>query len=233
MMNAPLRPALEIGAPDVPAPLRSTDQHEVELKLLASPGSLDALRKAPSIARYARNAGITRQMEAVYYDTADRKLFNHALSLRVRRIGKRHVQTLKRGPLHGQPFRRQEWEHPVSDMTPDLTCLPTEEIGAPLAGLTSDGLEPIFTTKVRRRTQRLELPNAVIEIAFDEGTIEAGTHREPLTEIELELKAGDASAMYDLGSQLLETAPLCIGTMSKSDRGYALAFDLQPEASKA
>ncbi len=118
-------------------------------------------------------------------------------------------------------------------MTPDLACLPVEAIGAPLAGLAPDALEPIFTTNVRRRTQHLQLPGAVIEIAFDEGTIEDGTHREPLTEIELEVKAGDATAMYDLGAQLLETAPLCIGTMSKSDRGYALAFDLQPEAIKA
>jgi CHAD domain-containing protein len=47
------------------------------------------------------------------------------------------------------------------------------------------------------------------------------------------VKAGDASVIYDLGAQLLEIAPLHIGTLSKSDRGYALAFDLTPEATKA
>lgn len=230
MTTAPFRPASENGAPIAP---QSPANHEVELKLVAPPGSLAALRAAPAIARYARNAGATRQLEAAYYDTPDQTLANHGLSLRVRRSGKRHVQTLKRGPAHGQPFARQEWEAVVSSMLPDLTCLPVSEIGAPLDGLAPGILEAVFTTKVRRRTQDLELPGAIIEVAFDEGFIEAGTRREPLTEIELEVKAGDASVIYDLGVQLLEIAPLRIGTLSKSDRGYALAYNLKPETTKA
>ncbi len=233
MLNEPLSPALENGASGAPIALRSPDKAEVELKLLAPAGSLGQLREAPAIARYARNAGVNRRLEAVYYDTPDRALYNHGLSLRVRRSGKRYVQTLKRGPLHGQPFLRQEWESVVNSTMPDLTCLPAVEIGAPLDGLAPDTLEPVFTTKVHRRVQRLELPSAVIEAAIDEGMIEAGTRREPLTEIELEVKAGDASAIYDLGTQLLEIAPLRIGTLSKADRGYALAFDMEPEPTKA
>ena len=230
MTTAPSRPTLENDASVAP---QSPPNHEVELKLLAPPGSLAALRDAPAIVRYARNAGATRQLDASYYDTPDRALFNHGLSLRVRRSGKRHVQTLKRGPAHGKPFVRQEWEAVVSSMTPDLTCLPIAQIGAPLNGLAPDTLEAVFTTKVRRRVQHLELPDAVIEVAFYEGIIEAGARREKLAEIELEVKAGDASVIYDLGTQLLEIAPLCVGTLSKSDRGYALAFDLKPETTKA
>ncbi len=94
-------------------------------------------------------------------------------------------------------------------------------------------LAPIFMTKVRRRTQQLDLPGAVVEVAFDEGSIEAGDRSEPLTEIELEVKAGDARVLYDLGIELLETAPLRIGTRSKSDRGYGLAFGMAPNATKA
>ncbi|MGA3401259.1 MAG: CHAD domain-containing protein [Acetobacteraceae bacterium] len=233
MLNAPLSPAFENGASGAPIALRSPDKVEVELKLLAPAGSLGQLREAPAIARYACNAGVTRRLDAVYYDTPDRALFNHGLSLRVRRSGKHYVQTLKRCPLHGQPFLRQEWEAVVNSAMPDLAALPAVEIGAPMEGLAPDTLEPIFTTKVRRRVQRLELPGALIEAAFDEGMIEAGTRREPLTEIELEVKAGDTSAIYDLGAQLLEIAPLRIGTLSKADRGYALAFDMELEATKA
>ena len=112
-------------------------------------------------------------------------------------------------------------------------ALPAVEIGAPLDRLAPDSLEPVFTTKVRRRTQRLELPGAVIEAAFDEGTIEAGTRREPLTEIEFEVKAETRAPSTTWARRLLDIAPLRIGTLSKSDRGYALAFDMEPEATKA
>jgi CHAD domain-containing protein len=54
-----------------------------------------------------------------------------------------------------------------------------------------------------------------------------------LIEIELDLKLGDSSALYDVGLQLLDLAPLQLGTLSKADRGYALAFDAVPQVTKA
>jgi len=39
--------------------------------------------------------------------------------------------------------------------------------------------------------------------------------------------------LYDVGIDLLEVMPLRLGTQSKADRGYALAFGLTPNASKA
>src|SRR5437588_113897 len=51
-------------------------------------------------------------------------------------------------------------------------------------------------------------------------TVKAGV--EPISEIELELKDGDATVLYDLAAQLLEVAPLRIEARSKSERGYQL-----------
>jgi inorganic triphosphatase YgiF len=205
---------------------------EVELKLLAPAGALDKLQEAKVITRHARDAIVSRHLEATYYDTADRVLFSHGLSLRVRRNGNGHVQTLKLNPVHGQPFIRREWEAPVQTVAPDLGLLPVSEIGAPLDGLSPDALRPIFATRFRRRTQQLDLHGTVVEIAFDEGCIEAGKRYEPLTELELEVKAGDPRVLYDLGIELLEIAPLRIGTQSKADRGNRLAFGLTPKATK-
>jgi triphosphatase len=207
-----------------PAP-RAEANDEVELKLLAPAGGLDLVREAPVIARYASDSGVVRRLDAIYYDTPDCLLLKHGLSLRVRRNGRRYVQTVKRAAVYGQPFVRAEWETALISSAPDLTSLPVSDIGAPLNTLAVDALDAVFVTKVRRRTQRLELPGGVVEIAFDEGSIQAGDRSEQLTEVELELKAGDASVLYDLGMQLLESAPLRIGTLSKADRGYGLAFD--------
>lgn len=212
---------------------RTDANDEIELKLLAPAGVLDWLREAPVIVRHARNGGVARRLDTVYYDTPDRTLFRHGLSLRIRRSGNRYVQTVKRAPAHGQPFVRGEWESSMDGAAPDLALLPISEIGSPLDQIASDALDPIFETKVRRQTQRLEFLGAVVEVAYDQGTIEAGERREPLNEVELEVKAGNPRVLFDLGIELLEIAPLRIGTQSKADRGYDLAFDLVPKPTRA
>ena len=155
------------------------------------------------------------------------------MSLRVRRNGKHFIQTLKLLPDSGQPLTRRQWEAPVDDATPDLSRLPADEVGDPMTTLTNDALVPVFATKVRRHARQLDLPDASVEIVFDEGTIEAGARQEILSEIELELKSGNAGVLFDLGTQLLDAAPLQLGTRSKAERGYALAFDVVQPASKA
>lgn len=209
------------------------DQAEVELKLLAPQGSLEKLREAPCIVQHARNRGAFHRLETVYYDTAERLLFQHGMSLRVRRSGKNFIQTLKLAPDRAQPLMRRQWEMPVESITPDLARFPAEEVGDPVAALSNDALVPVFETKVRRHARQLDLPDASVEVVFDEGTIEAAARREVLSEIELELKSGNAGVLFDLGSQLLDAAPLQIGTRSKAERGYALAFDVVPAATKA
>jgi inorganic triphosphatase YgiF len=209
------------------------EQAEIELKLLAPQGTLEKLREAPIIVQHARNRGAFHRLETVYYDTPERLLFQHGMWLRVRRSGKHFIQTLKLLPNSGQPLVRRQWEAPVDGITPDLARLPADEVGDPVTTLTNDALVPVFATKVRRHAQQLDLPDASVEIVFDEGTIEAGARQEVLCEIELELKSGNAGVLFDLGTQLLDAAPLQVGTRSKAERGYALAFDVVQPAAKA
>jgi triphosphatase len=213
--------------------VRPGEQAEIELKLLAPQGILEKLREMPVIVQHARNRGVVRRLETVYYDTPERALFQHGMSLRVRRNGKHFIQTLKLLPDIGRPLARRQWETPVDGMTPDLARLPAAEIGDPVTTLAHDALVPAFATKVRRHARQLDLPDALVEIVFDEGTIEAGSRQEVLSEIELELKSGNAGVLFDLGTQLLDAAPLQVGTRSKAERGYALAFDVVQPAAKA
>src|SRR5260370_6993266 len=153
------------------------------------------------------------------------------MSLRVRRNGKHFIQTLKLLPNIGQPLARRQWEAPVDGVTPDLARLPADEVGDPVTTLTNDALVPVFATKVRRHARQLDLPDASVEIAFDEGTIEAGARQEVLSEIELDLKSGNAGVLFDLGTQLLDAAPLKVGTRSRAQPGSALPLHAaQPAA---
>lgn len=218
---------------DAAMAVRPGEQAEIELKLLAPQSLLETLSEMPVIVQHARNRGVVRRLETVYYDTPEGALFQHGMSLRVRRSGKHFVQTLKLRPDIGRPLARRQWETPVDGMTPDLARLPAAEIGDPVTTLAPDALVPAFSTRVRRHVRQVDLPDASVEIAFDIGTIEAGTRREDLSEIEFELKSGNTAALFDLGTQLLDAAPLQVGTQSKAERGYALAFDIVPLAANA
>lgn len=226
-------PNQDAAQPDLAnAPAPAKPPREIELKLAGPAEALESLREAGLIARHARNHGVVRRLDAVYYDTPDRLLDRNGLSLRVRRSGQRHVQTLKRAGS-GDPLARDEWEVALPDGQLDLSLLPAAEIGEPFATLSAGQLAPVFATKVRRRVQKLDFAGALIEIAFDDGTIEAGEKREPVSEIELELKEGEAAALYEFGLALLELAPLRLETASKAARGYGLAFALRALAQKA
>src|SRR6516225_10801481 len=94
--------AADILASSRPHP---TAHPEVELRLLASPAAIERIRADPVMARHARNRGVVRRLDTVYYDTPDRALFRHRSSLRVRRSGTHYVQSLKLACADGSPLR--------------------------------------------------------------------------------------------------------------------------------
>ena len=208
------------------------NDREIELKLLTDPATLERLLHAPVVTRHARSKGVVRRLEATYYDTPDGAIASRGGSLRVRRSGKQHVQTLK---LEGEagPLQRRELETPVPDMAPQLEALPMAELGAPFETLQGAELVAIFTTKIRRHTLTLTFGGAVIEAAFDEGTLIVGERTQAVCEIELELKSGEIGALYELALSLLELGPLGMGCQSKAERGYALALGTPAAAAKA
>jgi len=203
-----------------------------QLTLLALPGSLERLRQAPVITRHACNGGVVRRLHATYFDTPEQALFGQGFSLRVQRSGARQVQRLSREPSH-RGGGGQKWETPVEDALPDLSRLPAPDLADILDGLDSAALVPVFTRRVRCRMQRIRLPEAMVNVAFSEGIIEAGARSNPLAEVQLDLQSGDPSALYELGTQLLDIDQLRLATTSECDRGFALAFGTAPQPAKA
>jgi inorganic triphosphatase YgiF len=160
---------------------------------------------------------------STYYDTPDAALKQRGLTLRVRDRGGHFLQTVKEGDLaSGDLLSRGEWEDAVAERRPDPEAT---QSGPRLPEGAAGNLRPIFVTEVTRTVFVVEpLLGTAIEAAVDEGEIRAVAkdRTEPIGEVELELKGGDAAALYDLAAQLLEVAPLRIETRSKSERGYRL-----------
>lgn len=219
-------------APEIPPSRDATPRAtEVELKLLVDADRLADFSDALVIAANARNKGSRKHLKAVYYDTAKRALQRNGLSFRVRQSGARFTQTVK-AEAGSDPLRRGEWEASVPSMTPDVAlALPflPEKLRA---DITRHPLEAVFSTDIRRHQRMVDLPSGTVEIAFDQGHLKSGDRSLPVSEIELELKAGSPSAIWELALRLAEHGPVRASIRSKSARGFDLAADAPPGAPK-
>lgn len=199
---------------------------EIELKLRMRPEDLPRLRAAPVLSA-GKGRAVTRELETVYFDTADLRLHGQALSLRVRRQGRRYVQTLKSAAeTAGMALARGEWEAPVAGAAPDLSALPEGNPLLSLGPLEGDELRPVFEARIRRTVRTLvPAEGQEVEVAIDQGEIRTADGQVlAVHEIELELKNGsDPRSLYEIALALNAVAPLRVETRSKAERGYALA----------
>lgn len=214
---------------------------EVELKLLIDPKDIPSFKEHPLIAKYTQSAAVGQDQTAIYFDTADHELKRAGAGLRARKTGKNWTQTLKAGGnvvsgLH----QRHEWESSVRGPEPDLYALrklidvhgPWDELIA--SPKFASKLCALFMTTVHRTTWQLRLPNGdQVECVLDEGKITSEDKSAAISEIELELKAGDPLHLFDFALALLEQVPMRIGNQSKAERGYALNAEAASIAVKA
>ncbi len=195
---------------------------EIELKFQVPPDRRAALGRAVATKTATRIA-----LRARYFDTADRRLGRAGLALRVRKEGRRWVQTLK-GAGDGI-WQRLEHEVPLS-VAPGVQPLadPALHDGTPagdaLRQALGDGqLLAIYGTEVTRTRRLLRVPGALVELAFDQGALSADGRRWPLCELEFELKAGDAAALVALAGRWVQRFGLTLDIRTKAERGDRLA----------
>jgi triphosphatase len=194
---------------------------EIELKLTLPPGQVEAFLK-----RMARRRSVPVQQELVtrYFDTPDFALSAQGVALRVRRVGRRWLQTLKtEGERQGGLSRRAEFEMPVSRGHPDWRRFPPEALAYVPEAL-RDKLTPVFETRFERTAWLLKgKGGAQIEVALDVGEVLSGERRQPICEIELELKAGQPDALFALALEWAATFDCLPFDVSKAERGVHLA----------
>ena len=197
---------------------------EVELKLELSVAALPQFRKLPLIRELAASAKRSVQV-SVYFDTDTHKLRRHGLTLRVRRVGDRHTQTIK-ATRDSNILARNEWESEIDDEEPGLARARGTALDPLLTGKFRRKLKPQFETRVRRTVFSLERDGAVIELALDVGTIETGVASMRLCEIELELQRGDKAQLFEVARLISRALPTQLALTSKSERGYRLLNDV-------
>jgi triphosphatase len=200
---------------------------EVELKFAIPESDAKTVQKHLALRR-ARGARAARKhLRSVYYDTPDLALRRRGIGLRVRRVDGGWVQTVKCDG--GGTAARLECEHEIAGERPDLTCVKEaglqdlfSEIDAPAQ------LRPVFATDIDRTAWQVRHRGAAIECALDVGEIRAGNKRQPIRELELELKGGTAAGLFEAAESLSRQLGLRLEWESKGQRGYALATGVAP-----
>lgn len=199
-------------------------QTEVELKFLVPPETRAAIaaemaRKSASLER--------RRLAALYLDTAERHLARAGIAWRMRREGRRWVQTLKASGTNAL----ERFEHEVSRPGPahDASAHAGTRIGDKLIRLLSDSgngqleIGVRFQTDIWRISRRIGSRGALVEVAFDEGKLLSNEQSLRVREVEFELVSGSASAMLILAKRWRKRFGLIYDPRSKAERGDRLA----------
>jgi len=201
---------------------------ETELKLRIAPEDLKRLRRHPLLSALTTSRATTRKLVNIYYDTPDLDLHRSAMALRLRRIGKQWLQTMKGGGgVQAGLHQRNEWETPVVGEALDFDAL--QACGAKrLPRAVRNNLQAVFVTNFSRTSRMLDFEGAQIELSMDSGEIRAGQASRPISELELELKSGQPLQLFRLALLLLDSVPLEIEATSKAEYGYRLLGNFQP-----
>ena len=197
---------------------------ELELKLAVSPDELKRLRRDPLVRSLAYKRARTKRLHSTYFDTASHALRRRGMALRVRRIGKRLVQTLK-VPGHGDSGLQhyQEYEAELDAEQPDLARVEDKELQRLFADENlAAGLKPVFTTEFDRSSVPLKLGDSELELALDQGEIVSDRERLPICEAELELVSGPSGRIFELALALHRRIGFRVETRTKAARGYQL-----------
>jgi inorganic triphosphatase YgiF len=206
---------------------------EIELKLSLTADEAMRLFRLPLLRNLATGRARSRQLFTTYYDTPNQALRRNGAALRVRRDGKRLLQTLKMPVgIHGGGRHFREYDSAVDSARPDVRRIDGKLVGSVLDGAKARTLRPVFTTDFERRTLPVRLGDSEIEVALDVGVLRAGRRRAPICEAELELISGNPARLYELALAMQANLPLRIERRTKAARGYGLRNRRKPAVEK-
>ncbi|WCH27729.1 inorganic triphosphatase [Aeromonas salmonicida] len=198
-------------------------QTEIEIKFFVSQDIQQSLSNLLNSIEITSNAQV--ELGNVYFDTPTLDLRRLEMGLRIRRSDDFAEQTIKcRGQVVGGLHARPEYNAPVYGDVPLLSAFPDDIFPSLSVRDEIQGkLVAQFRTDFLRRHWLIAFEGAEIELAWDQGEIVGSLGKAAINELELELKSGDASALFALAERLAGLGGVRLGAQSKAQRGYRLA----------
>ncbi len=194
---------------------------EIELKLALAEADQPRFLRHPRLRHAAARHVDT--LDNIYYDTPDLALRRRGIALRLRRQGRRWLQTVKlAGSASVGLSSRPEWETPYGGHF-DFSVIEVESVREWLQRpKLLARIVPIFETRFRRNTWHFAVGGGDLLLTLDRGWIVANGRREAISELELELSGAPVQAIFDIALALGERIALPPAVLSKAERGYRL-----------
>ena len=218
---------------------------EIELKLRLPRSAVATLLRHPVVRALKRGRARTEALSSTYFDTVDWRLARAGIAIRIRRAGRRWIQTVKGATTEtaggGLAARAEyEWTLPATDRVPplDLAAVGETPLGKHIAkAAVTDGFGARFATEFRRTTIPLAFPDQTTALlCIDVGAVRGPPPKRPraaICEVEIELEAGEPLRLFELALALLGDLPLVVESRSKAERGHALATGIAPRPALA
>lgn len=198
---------------------------EIEIRFAAPERDLKRIARSSALHGFQLGPAATHHLKTVYFDTPDLAFCKAGYALRVRQNGHGFIQTVKDTSSGALASERNEYECEIASADVDLSRVPNEELRQQLESLANGSpVGPVLETEIQRTTRAVKSPiGDEIELAVDRGEIRTlmnGRTALPVCELELELKSGERSALYDVARRLSRKAPLTVAVESKAERGF-------------
>ncbi|TGQ32425.1 CHAD domain-containing protein [Mesorhizobium sp. M00.F.Ca.ET.216.01.1.1] len=214
---------------------------EIELKFLLDEPTSRELWAQVTASKLAKGHPTTKTLRSIYLDTPEHALKKAGIALRLRRDGRRWVQTVKtNAELHGGLSQVGEVENPAPGGRPCPEAIPEAAIREEVLHLLNGTpLQPVCETVIKRSAGELLLADGTrAELAVDTGEIRAGERSAEFCEVEIEPVEGNPGGLFDITHALFPKGGLRFSRLSKAARGYLLAeegridFPLCPQNAK-
>ncbi|MEJ8824050.1 CYTH and CHAD domain-containing protein [Variovorax humicola] len=202
---------------------------EIEFKFQVPPQHLRAVEQDIRAATATR-----KHMQAHYFDTLDGALAARGVALRLRKEGRRWVQTAKAlgdGPLHRLEHNVDLASTGATRPEPDAGRHAGSPVGDLLDKLLDHGATPLvetFGTDIWRLTRNEREGDTTVELALDTGKVMTppgegrGGRASQVCELELELVEGRVQDLVALAQRWSQRHGLWFSTVSKAERGQRL-----------
>jgi triphosphatase len=190
---------------------------EVEIKLGFDPYNLDLAQNALCLL-FGRTSQV-KHLKNTYFDTRSGDLRLLGWSLRIRDEGGSFEQTVKgKGDVLAGLHQRFEFNQAIDQYALDVERLYQVNEIRPFL----DQLQSVFLTDFQRSVWNVKIDGSLAEIALDYGEISAQSAARTISEIEVELKAGNTADLFELAAKIACNVPCWLLSDSKAKRGHEL-----------
>ncbi len=207
---------------------------ELELKLLIDNATAKEIWNRAVASGLASVIPRARRVDSTYVDTPDYSLRRNGISFRLRRDGKRLLQTVKaHASLHGGMSNVTEVETVAPGGRLDIAAIPEESLrDETVETVKGAALKPVCETLVKRTEGDVRSQTGTRALlAVDVAEIKADGQSGKFYELELEHLEGPPGGLFDIARTLLPDGGVKFSRKSKAERGYLLAEtgNVEPE----